>query len=311
MYQAHRKLRRQHRYDILEMPECGAEGMLINHLTRAPTVVRLHSPARLIMPFYDVRPTDIRLCSVAEERGIRGAGSITSCSRFLAGEVRAKLGVRSEIRVIPNGIDVELFDGSEQVDFRERFELPKDRPMILFAGRMERRKGVHLLREIAGAILERHEVALVLAGQDLFDVVSKDLRPYLGGRQLKGSFHHLGKLDLDSVRSGLRQCDIFLLPRLWENCPYSCLEAMAAGRAIVSSDQGCMPELILDGENGLLARNGDASSYIDAIEKLLGDPTLRERLGQAARCTIERQFSDVHTARLAVDHYGDCLAKAS
>ncbi len=85
-------------------------------------------------------------------------------------------------------------------------------------------------------------------------------------KKLKGAFHYLDKLDLADVRSCLCQSDIFLFPSLWENCPYSCLEAMAAGRAIVSSDQGGMPELIRDGENGLLARNEDTASYIAQLD---------------------------------------------
>ena len=63
MYRGLRRLRRTHRYDIVEMPECGGEGFLINHLTRVRTLIRFHSPAELIMRYYDVRKADIALCS--------------------------------------------------------------------------------------------------------------------------------------------------------------------------------------------------------------------------------------------------------
>ncbi|MBC7791202.1 MAG: glycosyltransferase, partial [Anaerolineae bacterium] len=56
MYRALRPLLRKHQFDVLEMPECGAEGALVNHLLDVRTVVRFHSPSRLIMPFYDVPP---------------------------------------------------------------------------------------------------------------------------------------------------------------------------------------------------------------------------------------------------------------
>jgi glycogen(starch) synthase len=179
--------------------------------------------------------------------------------------------------------------------------------MILFSGRMETRKGIHLCKEIVGSILERFEVAFVFAGQDLFNYMAETLLPYLKAKRLKGSVHYLGKLDLADVRSCVAQTDIFLLPSLWENCPYSCLEAMAAGRAIVSSDQGGMPELIRDGQNGLLARSGDPVSYIACLERLIGDGLLRERLGTAARRTIERSHTDVHIARLSTEYYLECL----
>lgn len=308
MRAALKALRRRHSLDVLEMPECGGEGFLVNYLTRLPSVVKFHSPASLIMPTYDVRRADHLLCSAVERIGMAGATRFTSASEFLAREVSQKLGVRGDIRVVPNGIDLELFDAEDQIDARKKFGLSRDRPIIFFSGRMERRKGIHLSLEIVPAILERHDVQIVFAGQDLFEFVSTSLLPLLKEKRLRGTFTHLGKLDLPDVRACLRQADVFLFPSLWENCPYSCLEAMAASRAIVCSDAGGLPELIRHGENGLVARTGDAQSFVDALEELIADPGLRERLGAAARHTVEESFTDVEIARRSVDVYTDCAA---
>lgn len=307
MYRGLRALRRTHRFEVIEMPECGAEGLLVNHLMRETTIVRFHSPARLIMPYYDVPAADVHLCGWVEQVGMRGARALTSCSQFLADEVRTRLGVTRPIEVISNGIDVDLFDAADQLDFRSAHNLPRDRPIIFFAGRMEHRKGVNLCREIAASILQRHDVAFVMAGEDLFDIMKNDVLPYVTSTPLRGSFHYLGKLDLAGVRSGVCQSDIFLLPSLWENCPYSCLEAMAAGRAIVSTDQGGMPELIHDGVNGLLARSGDAASYIAQLERLIGDASLRARLGAAARGTIETAHADTFIAARSIASYQEAI----
>jgi glycosyltransferase involved in cell wall biosynthesis len=120
---------------------------------------------------------------------------------------------------------------------------------------------------------------------------------------LKGSIHWVGALGLADVRQLVRAADIFLLPSLWENCPYSCLEAMAAGRAIVCADQGGMPELIQHGVNGLLANPDSSASFADRIEQLINDSELRARLGDNARATIERAHRDTHVARQAVEVY--------
>jgi glycosyltransferase involved in cell wall biosynthesis len=285
--------------------------MLINNLMRATTLVRFHSPARLIMPYYDLPGADIHFCSIAEQVGLRRATAYSSCSQFLADQVHHDLHVRKPIRVIPNGIDLELFDGEQQVDIRRKFDLPGDKPIILFSGRMERRKGIHLCKDIVSSILERFAVSFVFAGQDLFNYMADTLLPYWGAKRFKGTVHYLGKLDLATVRSCLRQADIFLIPSLWENCPYSCLEAMAAGRAIVSSDQGGMSELIRDGENGLLAHNGDSASYIACLERLIEDNALRERLGAAARRTIEESYTDTRIARISTDYYLECVNKGT
>ena len=311
MQRALAQLDQRYDFDVLEMPECGAEGFFINSRVRIPTVVKLHSPAELIMPFYDVRRADHALCSLIERRGIRNATQLTSASGFLARAVREMLGIRHDIPVIPNGIDLALFDASEQVDARAKFGIPRDRPMIFFAGRMERRKGLHLCTEIVSTLLERHAVSIVFAGADLFGYLEKELVPRLGDRQLRGSFHYLGKLDLVDVRSCLRQTDIFLLPSVWENCPYSCLEAMAAGRAIVSSDAGGLPELIVDGVTGLCSASGDAPAFVMAVERLLDDPDQRQRLGAAARDSAARNFSDVDIARRTLDEYRRLIADNS
>jgi glycosyltransferase involved in cell wall biosynthesis len=147
---------------------------------------------------------------------------------------------------------------------------------------------------------------MVFAGRDLFGYMANALLPALRGQPLRGSIHYLGDLDLAGVRAWLRQADIFLLPSLWENCPYSCLEAMAAGRAIVCTDQGGLPELIDNDVHGLLARNGDAASYVAALERLIADPLLRARLGRAARARVEQEFTDVRVAEAAVSFYRQC-----
>jgi glycosyltransferase involved in cell wall biosynthesis len=311
MFEAVRALRRRHQFDVIEMPECGAEGLLVNYLTRVPTVVKFHSPARLIMPTYDVRRADHVLCSVIEQVAMFGASRFTSASRFLANEVRRMQTVPRKIAVIPNGIDLARFDAQGTVDARRKFGLSRDRPMIFFSGRMEKRKGIHLCPQIVTSILERYDVQVVFAGQDLFQYMSTTFIPALKDRPLRGTFKYLGKLDLEDVGSCLRQTDIFLLPSLWENCPYSCLEAMAAGLAIVCSEVGGLPELIRHGENGLLARTGEPASFIAALEKLIEDPALRERLGAAARRTIEASFTDVQIARRSVDCYRQCVAGAA
>jgi len=312
MYNGFKAIKLEHEYDLIEMPECGAEGLLINNLIHQKTLIKFHSPARLIMPFYNLRQTDIRLCSFLEQLGIRGATVLSSCSQFLADEVKVKLKlcglpIQQPIRVIPNGIDLDLFDGIKQIDIRRKFDLPKDRLIIFFSGRMEHRKGIHLCKNIVVSILERYPVTFVFAGQDLFNYMADELLPYLKTKKLKGSIHYLGKLNHTDIHSCLGQSDIFLIPSLWENCPYSCLEAMAAGLAVVSSDQGGMPEIIRDGVNGLLAHNKDVASFISKLEELIEDNSLRERLGTAARKTIKESFTDIQIARLSADYYKECI----
>lgn len=290
--------------DLVEMPECGGDGMVVTTLTQVPTAIKYHSPARLIMGIYDTPMMDRELTAFAEQIAINQATIHTSCSKYLADEVAAKMHVTAPIHVIANGIDVELFDRDEGIDVHDKFGIPRDGVTVFFANRMEERKGIHVVREVARQILPKYpHVHFVLAGGDAFGYMKNSILPFMKAEKLHKRFHYLGALNLASVRAILKKIDVFLLASLWENCPYSCIEAMTARRAIVSSDCGGMPELISDGDNGLLATNEDVPSFVAALEKVLEDAELRARLGERARQRVEESLTDVGIAQQAVDLY--------
>ena len=310
MYGALAILKRRYRFDVLEMPECGAEGCLITSWSKTPAVVRFHSPSRLIMPFYDTPRADQMMCSLLERRAIRRATALTSCSQFLADEVRIVMGVRKPVSVIPNGIDLSLFDRTPRLDVAAKYGIPSGKPIIFFAGRMERRKGIHLCHAIVKEILQRYDVSFVFAGGDLFGYMTEELLPALRDTSPSSSVHYVGKLDLPELRSWVRTADVVMLPSLWENCPYTCLEAMAAARSIVCSDQGGMPELIEDGRTGLLACTDKPQSFVEQIGALIENEDLRFELGAEARKSVEARCSDDRIAGLSVAVYEQCLQRS-
>jgi glycosyltransferase involved in cell wall biosynthesis len=306
-YNAYRVLQKEHDkkpFDFVEAPECGGDAIATGALLSVPTAVKFHSPARLIMNIYDVPKIDRELTGFAEQLGINQASVLTSCSRFLADEVATKMGEQRPIHVVQNGIDVEMFDRGDDLDVHAKFGLPKDKKLIFFANRMEERKGVHILKEMVEHTLAKYQdIAFVFAGRDLFGWMEHKILPWVKDHGLQDRFFYLGQLQLTEVRACLKASSIFLIPSLWENCPYSCLEAMTAGLAIVSSDCGGMPELVDDHRSGLLARNGDAMSFVAALQEMIEDDGLRERCGAAARAEIEKRLTDVAIAQQSIDVY--------
>jgi glycosyltransferase involved in cell wall biosynthesis len=309
MYRGLKLLMKQHRFDVIEMPECGAEGSLINWLVDTPKVVRFHGPARLIMPYYHATWLDLLVCPWIENLAIRKATVLSSPSKFLANEVRVRMGVEQHVAFVPNGIDLALFDPEPMAQINRLYGLPEGKVAILFAGRMEWRKGIQLCGEIAEIVLRRRDVNFLFAGEDRYGYMQNTLLPFLDKKKLLGSFRYLGKLELQQVRACVRSVDILLLPSLWENCPYSCLEAMAAGRAIVATDQGGMPEMLQHGRNGLLAKAGSPESFAAQLEVLIDDPAIRRALGAAARQTVERCYLDSCIASQTVDLYRDSIGR--
>jgi glycosyltransferase involved in cell wall biosynthesis len=303
----YKALRREHDrkpFDFVEAPECGADAMVSTTLLRVPTMVRFHSPAKLIMGLYETSRTDRELTAFAEQIAINQAQLLTSCSQFLADEVRNGMGERKPIHVVPNGIDVQLFDRDEGIDVEQRFGLPRDKKLILFANRMEERKGIHVVRRMVEATLAKHpDIAFVFAGRDPSGWMERRILPWVRDRQLQDRFLYLGQIGLPEVRACLKRAAIFLVPSLWENCPYSCIEAMTAGCAVVASDCGGLPELIRHEQTGLLARTGDAEDFVATLERLLGDPGLQDRCGAGARAFVERNLTDVGTAARCVELY--------
>lgn len=303
---AHRALRdllERETADVVEYPECGADGLLVSTLSQVPTCVRLHSPARLIMESYGADGRDVEVTSFLEKVSIDQADVRTAPSSFLAAEAVARMGVAPPVHVIPNGIDLDLFDRSEGVDVSERYGLPASGAVtILFSSRLERRKGAHLLPEICAEILGRYpHVHVVLAGADDGGAVAGSILARLGDEGMYERVHPLGRVGLADVRALLAYADVYLLPTMWDNAPYSCIEAMAAGRAVLASDCGGMHELVAHERSGLLARTGDVGSFVEGLARLVEDPALRERLGSAARRRVEAEFTDVAVARQTVE----------
>jgi glycosyltransferase involved in cell wall biosynthesis len=95
----------------------------------------------------------------------------------------------------------------------------------------------------------------------------------------------------DDVPELLAGSDVFVLASDSEGLPMSVLEAMAAGLPVVASAVGGIPELVRDGETGTLVRPGDSAVLARAIERIVSDPVLRDRLGEAGRHRVEQEFS--------------------
>ncbi len=305
------ELARRVDFDVVEMPECGAEGLLLGGPERRRRIVRLHSPAALIQGFYDVPRLDRWLCARLERRAARRAGGYSSCSAFLAEQGARVLGIESPVPVWPNGIDLESADAVERFDLRRELGLRSTRRIVLFAGRLERRKGAHLLPAIARRVLARDDVALVLVGDDLFGALGRELLPRFEADGVAGAVHALGRQPVERVRGALHQADVALVPSLWESCPYAVLEAMAAAAPIVAAAAGGVPELIGDGREGLLAPVGDVEALSGAVLRLLEDRSLAERLAAAARARAETELDSTRVAERAARFYAGVAAGGS
>lgn len=189
----------------------------------------------------------------------------------------------ARLHVIPNLIDIRAVEMVAQTGAP-----PVEPPFLLFVGKLSRNKGAHLLpealtvaRELAGSL-----PPLVIAGNgELADDLQRDLHE-------RGIAHRLlaGWTDHDTVLRLMRQAELLLFPSAWgEPLTRVLIEASAVGAAIVAMRTGGTPDIVADGESGLLVE--DAAAMGRAIAALLAEPARRERLRLGAQRVARERFA--------------------
>ncbi len=208
------------------------------------------------------------------------------------------LGIPPERQVfIPNGVDTARFrplPPAEKTALRARLGLPAG-PLAVYSGRLAAEKHVERLvgvwesvrRQVPGAGL------LILGAGEQEAALKEAARSLEGGESVR----FLGQVE--DVAPYLQAADLFVLPSSTEGLSNSLLEAMASGLAAAATRVGAAPDLIAHGESGWLFPPEDERALCEALLALLGNPGLRERLGEAARRRVEGDYSlDSVAARL-------------
>jgi glycosyltransferase involved in cell wall biosynthesis len=204
--------------------------------------------------------TDVELARRAPwlARRILQRARLAICASQELGAAARELGAR-DVRVIPTGVDVP-----------DDVAAPDEPPHVLYAGRLSLEKGVLELVEAARGL------PLVVAGDGPLRERVPDA---------------LGWVAHDELLRLYERAAVVACPSHREGYGIACAEAMAHGRPVVASNVGGLRDLVDDGETGLLVPPGDVQALRHALERLLADSGLRERLGRAGRVRIREHFS--------------------
>jgi D-inositol-3-phosphate glycosyltransferase len=206
---------------------------------------------------------------------LRGAAAVVCVSETVAAAVRAA-GV--EVVVIPNGVRIPEQVGS-----------PAEPAEVLYVGRLSPEKNVDTLVEAVG------DLNLVVAG----DGPLRGLVP-----------NALGAVPHAEVERLLERASVVVAPSEREGFGLAAAEAMAFGRPVVAAAGGALLELVADGETGLLVPPRDAAALREAVQRLLADRELRERLGREARARARERFGWDQVIERTLDVYRSALASA-
>jgi glycosyltransferase involved in cell wall biosynthesis len=242
--------------------------------------------------FQRERDARIRLLRWTRNRALRWARHVFCPSAYLR-EIALGWGLDpARLSVLPNPApDVPALPSREEL----RSELQLEGSTLAFAGRLGPQKSLEIALE---AVARVPDVTLAVAG-DGPDREALERRAHELG--LDGRVRFLGAVPRDRVLRLFRAADASLLSSSWENLPHTVLEALAVGSPVISTAVGGVPEVVRDGENGLLVPPGDAGALAEAIRRFFGDGELRRRLAEAASASVESYTEESVFSRIEAE----------
>ncbi|WP_329579021.1 glycosyltransferase family 4 protein [Kitasatospora sp. NBC_01250] len=263
-------------------------------LTRTPLVLTQHV-GLVAHPSALVRGAQRAVYGVFGRLLLRRARRVLVLNDTVRAFTRAHGARPHTVRQLANGVDTALFhpagSAAEVRQVRERYGLPVDRVLVVFVGRLVPKKGYDLLRAAADPAYELVFVGTGAGG-------GKGER----SRGAEAGVHHLGALAPEQVAEVYRACDVFALPSTAEGFPLTVQEAMAAGLAVVTTDEpGYAPYALDRAGVSLLPR--DAMRLRAELVALAADAPRRERMGRYARAYAERSFGWAGHVRALLGHY--------
>jgi alpha-maltose-1-phosphate synthase len=241
-----------------------------------------------------------RISSWAERTAYESADAVVAVSNGMRGDVLAAYPALdpARVHVIYNGIDTDFYRPDPSTQVLERIGVDPGRPYVTFVGRITRQKGVpHLLR--AGLSFDPTLQIVLLAGAADTPQLKAETDQGIADLRARrdGVFVVSEMLPREEVRQVLTGALAFLCPSVYEPLGIVNLEAMACETAVVASRVGGIPEVVADGETGLLvdldAANpaGFEAGLAAAVNRLAADPGLADRMGAAGRQRAMADFA--------------------
>jgi glycosyltransferase involved in cell wall biosynthesis len=233
----------------------------------------------------------------------RNCDRVIALSQYLANFICQVEGVDPQrVRTIPYGLEPSSATaGGERT--REELGLPLRAPLVVSVGRLIKQKGHHYLLQ-AWPFVTRSmpDAKLLVVGEGPLQARLAEETNALGVRESVTFTGWRG--DVPAI---LAAADVYVHPSLWEGFGLAVLEAMAAGTSVVASRVSTIPELVVDGESGVLVPPRDSAALAGAILELLANPRRRRQMGEAGRrCALEK-FTAERMVRATETLYGQLL----
>ncbi len=285
--------------DLVEAPDWTGITSFIQP-KKCPIVIRLNGSDTYFCHL-DNRPVKWRN-KFHERRALQMADGLLSVSQFTADLTNQVFGLQKEFTIIPNSIDMDLFDGDSNVN-------SNDKNTILYFGSLIRKKGLLELPFIFNEVIQKNpEVQLLLIGKDVPDVLSGNPSTWEMMQELftaaaLQNVSYLGSVPYQEIKAHIKAAGVCVFPTFAEALPVSWIEAMALQKPIVASNIGWAKEVIEEGVEGFLVHPKAHKKYAVRILELLESPKLQSTFGIAARKKVTLAFSTEKVARQSMLFY--------
>jgi alpha-maltose-1-phosphate synthase len=215
------------------------------------------------------------------------------------------------VRVIRNGIDTDEYRPDPGTDVLERYGVDLTRPYVIFVGRITRQKGVPVLLRAAAGLIPEAQLVLLAGAADTPEQLA-EVTGLVDGRRVtrSGVIWIPEMLSKPEVIQLLTHATVFAIPSVYEPLGIVNLEAMACGTAVAGSRTGGIPEVVADGETGLLVPPGEPGPLADALNILLRDPGRARAMGEAGRKRAVAEFGWPAIAAQTADLYAELVHAA-
>jgi starch synthase len=260
-----------------------------------------------------------------ERSALEGAERVIAVSDGMAADVLACYPSLdpAKVKVIRNGIDAEQYRPDPGTDVLERYGIDPDRPTVIFVGRITRQKGVPYLLDAAPRFDPAAQLVLCAGAADTPELGAEVATKVNLLQAERGGVVWIEKmLQKPEVIQLLSHATVFVCPSIYEPLGIVNLEAMACETAVVASATGGIPEVVVEGETGLLVPfrpapdgapedpAGFSAAIAERVNRLLADPALAERMGKAGRRRAVEHFGWDKIAAQVVALYHEVLGSA-
>ncbi len=265
-----------------------------NMVTTVHTIIEGHKQGILAsgLDFRDMDPSErytlglFPILKLIQTLYLKRSPTIITVSNWMKRLLEQNYGIQG-VNMIHNGIDHDLFSPDKKNHKVEGLDINK--PVVLFSGRFIALKGINILiKAMRQVISETRDVHFAFAGPE---ANSKWVRMFEHEGIPSHSYSFLGYIPHAEMPEIYSNSSIFVLPSLIESFPFSILEAMSSGSAVIASNVGGVPEIIDDEVDGLLVQPGNPEILAKKILFLLDNESETKKLSKNAREKILREFT--------------------